>query len=410
MGNGPSGVSGAGASAVDGSHGVPLPAVSRGTDRLHTALDTMWDLPKLTGALSAGGASAAAFRPVDASEQFVIFCPPSERTSGAAFALTALGRFASNLISHIVARETGGAESKLDRDTPPRVLAVLLSAGADAGMPLHASVSSKNAHNGLWAPANATLFDALRLTINAVKKSDQRARSRAAFLEPVLAIALASPAVTHLTALDLFFWAQHTDIINILVKRGIPVLTPHGDFVPPLIAAVDAGSAPALKALIEAGADPNADASRTRGGATPLMRAAGAGAFPPPPAAGSYGAHRGVISGTTDAADAAEEAEEAAADRPTRALVEALLHAGADVHAVDHDGATALHAFVGSEALKSDPGLRLAICLRLLDAGARMDVKDAAGRTPGAIAEAAFPKDAARFIKGMAERVAAKPI
>lgn len=397
---------GAGATPVEFS--TTLPPVSRGTERLHLALDTMWDAKKLSQSLSpSAGASASAFRPVDSNEQFVIFCPSAERTSASAFALTALGRFVSNLLSHMVARETGVASSMLDRDTPPRVLSALLAAGADAGAPLHATVPRLGG-GGVWKAGEATLVDALRLIIDAVKKqSDERRRARAAFLEPTLIVALG--CLPYLTALDLCFWSAHHDVMALIVTRNLPILTPRGEFVPSLIAAVDAGSAATLKALLEAGADPNAEGMRTLGGATPLMRAAGSAAFATPTSSGSFGAHTGKKSvniGGVGAAEeeAAAEEEEAAADRPTRALVEALLHAGADVHAVDHSGSTALHAFAGAEALKSDPGLRLAIALRLLDAGAHVESKDAGGRTPADIAQSIFPKDAARFVRGIQDR------
>jgi hypothetical protein len=72
-----------------------------------------------------------AFVEVHRTEQFFPFCPPEERASGA-FALTALGRFASNLLSHIVAGETGRGESRVDRDLAPRVLCMLLDGGATA--------------------------------------------------------------------------------------------------------------------------------------------------------------------------------------------------------------------------------------------------------------------------------------
>ena len=315
--------------AASASAAAPAP-ISAATHRLHAALDRLADPEPLARALRAPcAADANALRPVDATEQFIIFAPPAEQAGdGAAFALTALGRLASQLLSHAVAIETGAAPSAVDRDTGARVVAALVAAGADVGAPLHARAP----RGGAWARGSATLVDALRLMAAAARArgGDAAGRAREAFLAPTLLAALR--AVPVISALDLVFWAGVPDVAALVVARGLACAAPPprgGELLPPLVAAVDAGSAATVRALLEAGADVNA---RAPGGATPLMRAAGAEAFVLP-APGSVFCALGEGGGGAAGAGADDEAE--LAHRPTRALVEALLHAGADVAAAD---------------------------------------------------------------------------
>jgi hypothetical protein len=357
------------------------------------------------------------FVEVHRQEQFFVFCPPGER-SGGAFALTALGRFASNLLSHIVAGETGRGESRVDRDLAPRVLCMLLDAGGDPSAPLHARQPAPGAP---WAPGAASFVDALRLMVCAASRAgEQVRRARAAFLAPTLHAALA--AAPHVSAVDLVFWAgQPLGGDAMALVAGKPVRVPGGGggggarTQPALLAAIDVGSTVALRLLLEGGADPNGASQRGAGGVTPLMRCTGEWAVVLPPAEGAFGAHRGVAAdGGAEEGPArggagvqleSSEEPEGVRHRPTRALVEVLLHAGADAAAADGAGRTALHHFAASPAptLRADPAARLALALRLLAAGADAEARDGGGVTPGAAALAARPPpaDGGRFAAGL---------
>ena len=389
--------------------------MSSATSRVHHALDA-FDFKSLASALASPSADVRALRPVDPGEQYIVFATPAEHRDGSLFALTALGRLASNLTSHMAARETGAAESKAERETGPRALALLLSAGADVSAPLFAS---RSASGGEWRASSSSFVDALRLMACArTAGRDDVRRARAAFLEPLVIATLA--ATKEVSALELVFWcAFGGGVAGALCAAGTVVRLPSGARVPQLIAAVDAGSVATVRALLEAGAAP--DEPRAPGGLTALMRCAGACAFalPAPDDDISFGAHRrgansdagegisaAAASAAVGVAAAAATSEdgtplaESLAHRPTRALVECLINAGAAVDAVDDTRATALHhiATADSVALRSDPAGRLTLALRLVAAGARTDAKDANGRTPGEAAQIARPEgEGARF-------------
>lgn len=387
----------------------------------------------------AAGADAAGLHATIPPEQFFLFAPPTEQRA-AHTQLTALGRFASTLLSHMAASETGVGKSQWDRDTGPRVLRVLLAAGADVGAPLHCTSASAT---GPWRAGSATLVDALRLIVVAAKRNDQIRRARAAFVAPALVAALG--AATHVSALDLCFWAAlpgGADVVSCVAARSLPVLMPSPGgtplwLQPPLVAAVDCGSVVAVKLLLEAGS-PADDASWSRAvgvdattpgtaggvpadaassdvapaaGLTPLMRCTGewAVALPPPEA---FGAHRGEggaggSGGTGGGGDEDTLESDALVHRPTRALVEALLHGGASVASRDAQGRTPLHHFAASPAptLAHDPAGRLALALRLMAAGADEKARDAQGCTPAQAAAAARP-DESRFGAGLAAAAA----
>jgi hypothetical protein len=394
-----------------------LPRASPATKHLHALLDRFWDTEALSVCIhSSSRPDPQLYVEVHRQEQFFVFCPPAERSTGS-FALTALGRFASNLLSHIVAGETGRGESRVDRDLAPRVLCMLLDAGGDPSAPLHARRAAPGAP---WAPGAASLVDALRLMVCAAARvGEQVRRARSAFLAPTLHAVLA--AVPHVSCVDLVFWAGQPlggDALALVAAK--PVAMPGGArALPSLLAAVDVGSTAALRLLLEGGADPNSEGQRGEGGVTPLMRCTGEWAVVLPPPEGAYGAHRGVnpeaaaVAAAPDApapdaavpADRSNEEPEEVRHRPTRALLEALLHAGADARLADARGRTALHHFAAapSPALRADPAGRLALALRLLAAGADAEARDAGGATAGEAAAAARPPpaDGARFAAGL---------
>ena len=354
-------------------------------------------------------------------------------------------------------KQMGKGVSKWDRDTGPRILRMLIKAGADVTAPLHCTGSSAS---GPLHPGTAALIDALRLIVVAAKRNDQIRRARAALIAPILIEALS--VASHLSAVDLMFWAGlpgGPEVAACVVARQLPILMPpHASSTtssaaataaagatalwlqPALIAAVDCGSAAAVKLLLEAGASPDevswcrrgvagTDAAPATGGGrepvageTPLMRCAGdfAVALPPPDL---FGIHRGDYSvGTVTAAAAATSATAGVADvageedsgetdalvhRPTRAMLEALLHAGANADARDSTGRTALHHFAASDspALRADPAGRLSLALRLLHAGADVGALDQAGRTASQAAALARPGGEQRFVRGLAAAV-----
>ena len=431
--------------AAASSEASGLAAPSSATLRLHRALDA-WDEALIAGALEAGG-SAAALCPVDRLEQFIVFAPDVERRSGA-FALTALGRFASNLLSHMVAQETGLKACRATREGAPRVLALLLappaarpgsSAPGSVGAPLH---SRRAEGSAAWAPGPSCLLDALRLIVCAARGSEQLRRGRAAFLLPTLLRALeaTAPAPRACTARDLVFWGDllGLEFLGPLAAASAPafaaLMPAPAPRAPPLaqpllIAAVDAGSVHTVRLLLEAGACPNAarsgpDAAGAGAGMAALHRVAGdyALSLPAPEAfeaadsAGSAGsdaaAGAGAGAGSTGGAAAAQsEEEDALTQRPTRAMLEALLHAGADPCApAAGSHRTPLHYIATSNcaSLRADPSGRLALAVRLVLAGADPGARDAAGLTPGEAAIAARPRDGARFAAGLAEAAAAR--
>ena len=426
----PSSTTQMGATASSEASGLAVP--SSATLRLHRALDA-WDEALIAGALEAG-ASAAALCPVDSLEQFIVFSPEVERKSGA-FALTALGRFASNLLSHMVAQETGLKACRATREGAPRVLALLLaaarpgSAPGSVGAPLH---SRRGEGSAAWVPGPSSLLDALRLIVCAARGSEQLRRGRAAFLLPTLLRALeaTAPVPRACAVRDLVFWGDllGLEFLAPLAAASAPAFAavmPAPPRAPPLaqpllIAAVDAGSVHTVRLLLEAGACPNAarsgpDAAGAGAGMAALHRVAGdfALSLPAPEAfeaAGSAGAGAGAGS-TGGAAAAQSEEEEALAQRPTRAMLEALLHAGADPCArAEGSLRTPLHLVATSNcaSLRADPSGRLALAVRLIIAGADPAAKDAAGLTPGQAAIAARPRDGVRFAAGLAEAAAAR--
>jgi len=119
----------------------------------------------------------------------------------------------------------------------------------------------------------------------------------------------------------------------------------------PILLAAQAGNVAAVRALVAAGADPQA---ATKENSTPLMVAAGVGEF--------------------------EDRRETTRTRSARLeTAKLLVDLGADVNAVGENGWTALHgaAYTGSDS----------IIEFLVSKGAKMDVKDRFGQTPLSIAE-----------------------
>jgi hypothetical protein len=439
-----------GAAASTSSSATLAPA-SSATLRLHRALDA-WDEAAMAKALSAG-ADPACFTPVDPLEQYLVFAPDVQRKGS--FALTSLGRLASNLLSHMVAQETGLGLCKIDRETGPRVLALLLAPRPAQQqrvdppvplvlLPLHTrrpSPTATAAAAPLWAPGPSSLLDALRLIVCASKGNEQLRRARANFLLPTLLATVAALPSPTLPARDFLFWTGllELEFLAPLLQPGAPplaILCPAGDLQPPLIAAVDAGSAQAVKLLLEARVHPNASRSNPNpaglgGGMSALHRVPGdwafalpaPDAFPTPSlpivAAGAAAAAAAAAAGAAGQAPATgaaatgaseEEGEQATAYRPCKAMLEALLHAGADVQATESaSGSTALHFLAASNSLslREDPAGRLALAHRLVLSGCSPAARDAGGRTAGEVARAARPDSGARFALGLEEAAAA---
>ena len=114
-------------------------------------------------------------------------------------------------------------------------------------------------------------------------------------------------------------------------------------------------------------ADHGADTTSTNAdGTTPLMAAAGIG----------------WLDGSDRYGRVAFDADRARRERRSLEAVQLAAALGGDVHAVDEHGQTALHgaAWMGGDA----------IARHLAGLGARLDVTDAAGRTPLSIAEGQF--------------------
>ncbi|HEU4620410.1 MAG TPA: ankyrin repeat domain-containing protein [Gammaproteobacteria bacterium] len=115
----------------------------------------------------------------------------------------------------------------------------------------------------------------------------------------------------------------------------------------PMLRAAKAGDVPAIKLLIEHGADPKI---ATKQGINPLMAAAGLGSAEPD-AAGRYKTQAQAIE-----------------------TIRLLLGQGLDINATDRQGRTALH---GAALQGYDDVVKF-----LADNGARLDVKDSKGFTP----------------------------
>jgi uncharacterized protein len=133
----------------------------------------------------------------------------------------------------------------------------------------------------------------------------------------------------------------------------------------PLMRAARFADVPVMQALLEAGADPSL---KQKDGTTVLMLAAGAG----------WRTGETILGGT----DYGPESDAIEA-------VKLCLARGADVHAVDEDGLTALH-----HAVPRGPG----VVQMLVDSGARVNQKDKRERTPLAVAEGVrLPGEAQRM-------------
>jgi hypothetical protein len=417
--------------ASSGPSAGSLAAPSSGTVRLHRALN-LWNEAQIAKELASGG-EPLCLCPIDALdhlEQFIVFAPDVERKSGS-FAFTALGRFASNLLSHIVAQETGLGECLVTRESAPHILGLLLEkcpaapTCAAVAAPLH----SRSHSGAAWVEGPSSLLDALRLMVCAAKGSEQVRRARANFLLPTVLAVVAHLPQRVIPARDLVFWGDmlSLEFLAPIAEASNPPFSaslPSGDRQPLLIAAVDAGSVHTVRLLLEAGISPDAPLSSpslgsgTGGGLTALMRVTGdwACALPAPEAfaAGSAGAAAPAAGGGGGGAASASSSseEDATAHRPSRALLEALLHAGASVSAAAQpSGRTALHFLAASESasLRADPAGRLALACRLIAAGADPQAKDSGGATPGQLAIASRPKDGPRFSQGLAEAAAAQP-
>jgi len=357
-----------------------------------------WDEERIQKALREKGTNSGSFVEVHSDEQFIVFAPDVERKSGE-IALTALGRFASNLFSHLKAQETGVAASLISREGAPRILKELLNVGGNVDAPLH----TRKAAGGSWCVGKSNLLDALRLIVYAGGKrgGEQLQRSRAAFLLPTLLVAISSyPGGAVMGALDFHLWGGLLggEFLEPLVAAGARILEQDNTLQHPLIAAVDLGSAAIVKYLLECGVSP-AGVRAESGGYSALHRLTGDWAFVPPPVEALGWEARGTpppgalppssLTTTTEptvtalaTAKSAEDAE-SLTYRPTRGMLECLLTGGADPRAVDECGRTTLHHFAcsNSKCLRADPAGRLAIAVRLLRAGADRDAIDSAGET-----------------------------
>jgi ankyrin repeat protein len=143
------------------------------------------------------------------------------------------------------------------------------------------------------------------------------------------------------------------DLIKALLSHGTDPnarLTRGETGATPLFLAAAAGNVPAMRTLLEGGADPRIP---TKENTTALMVAAGVGRF---------------------------ESRSEAQDKNALEAVKVALEAGIDVNAVGENQWTALHgaAYTGSDA----------IIQVLVEHGAQLDLKDGFGQTPLSIAEA----------------------
>jgi len=177
------------------------------------------------------------------------------------------------------------------------------------------------------------------------------------------------------------FAASHNqaDIIRALANAGADLSSPHFEYYAPIHAATEAGSCDALRALLEAGCDPESTIRLPNGAAvTPVMLATLSDRPEPLRVLAEGGANLSPILG-----EKGHTALQTAVIHKNHEALKALLDLGCNPDAIDRHGNTALH-FAATGDSKEHTNMTRA----LVKAGANLDIKNEFGDTPVRIAGA----------------------
>lgn len=328
--------------------------VSKPTVALHAAIQA-WDVDEIRRLLPpAGGADAWAFRVLTKEEKVAIWRPSGHSVS-TRYAVNGMGKFMCELY---LCLDAASGPPPFTPAVLQQILTLLLACrGVDVN-----SVIQRYGVDEEMKGGDTTACDALSIMIAAAKDTALAAK-RARLLMPLFKSLLEAGPV-RITSRDYGVWASAGGeaAIALLVASRASVTMCDADGVRtdvrlhPLLAAVDLNLLSVVRVLCAAQDVASFINTADDKGVTALMRCTGECAAP---ASSRDGEER----------------------RRTVALVETLLTAGADVHAVDSMHRTALHHFAGVHAAGLESSARRFACLRLLRAGAVATVKAHDGST-----------------------------